>query len=416
MMGPFLKRVRVRNFKSLADVDLELNRFNVIIGANAAGKSNLVQIFKFLRDIREHGLDNAVSMQGGSKYIGNMRMPEQSTVIELETELPKGSRMRVPVERRLYSVGGRWRLEFKAGEGRDVEIIDDSWTFDILQSAKSAHGGGRDKRQPDPAGSRPKGTVEVTQKGGLLHFETDLGDDLQDAFDRHADELDAGKNGLLVESRILEHFFPRIFRFESIGTYDFDSRLAGTSTPVKGMPVLEDDGSNLAVVLKYILDDDGSSGELHALVSNILPFVKTIGVKDFVKSVMFTVAEKHLEEPLPSSLLSDGTVSVVALVVSLYFEEMPVVVVEEPERHMHPSLMAKAVEMMRDASERRQIIITTHSPELVRYAGLESLYAIKKGSDGYSEIGRPFTNKELVKFLENDMGVGEMHVQNLLEW
>ena len=166
----------------------------------------------------------------------------------------------------------------------------------------------------------------------------------------------------------------------------------------------------------YILDDDGSSGELHALVSNILPFVKTIGVKDFVKSVMFTVAEKHLEEPMPSSLLSDVTVSVVALVVSLYFEEMPVVVVEEPERHMHPSLMAKAVEMMRDASERRQIIITTHSPELVRYAGLESLYAIKKGSDGYSEIGRPFTNKELVKFLENDMGVGEMHVQNLLEW
>lgn len=415
MAGLFLKRIRVRNFKSLADVDLELDRFNVVIGANAAGKSNLVQVFRFLRDIRENGLDNAVSMQGGSQYIGNMRMEGQSTVIDLEIELIRKPRMRVPVRHMLYTAGGQWRLEFKSG-GQGIEIIDDSWTFNVYKRDQNSRVGARNKRLPNSTGGDSSGTVKATQKDGFLHFETDLGNDLQDALDHYADELDAGKNGLLVESRILEHFFPLIFRFENIGAYNFDSRLAGMSTPVKGLPVLEDDGSNLAMVLKHILDDDDSSNTLHALVSNILPFVKTIDVRDFVKSVMFMVAEKHLEAPLPSSLLSDGTVSVVALVVSLYFEEMPVVVVEEPERHMHPSLMAKTVDMMKDASENRQIIITTHSPELVRYAGLENLYAIKKGSNGSSEIDRPSTNRDLAKFLEHDMDVREMHVQNLLEW
>jgi len=64
-----IRRLRVENFKSFKQLDLELGDFNVVIGANASGKSNLVQIFRFLRDIGQHGLENAVSLQGG---IGKM--------------------------------------------------------------------------------------------------------------------------------------------------------------------------------------------------------------------------------------------------------------------------------------------------------------------------------------------------------
>ena len=416
MAGPFLKRIRVRNFKSFADADLELGRFNVVVGANAAGKSNLVQIFRFLRDIRRDGLDNAVSMQGGSQYIHNLRLGDKSTSIELETTLSEGMRIPVPTKGKAYSTGGKWRLEFRT-KGRKIEIVEDSWTFYVSGLAERGLDGADGQQSDTRKNGRRQGSVNVTRNGGGLRFDVDFDADLKGALDNYTTKSHAGKNELLVESGLLEHLFPRIFCFEDIGTYDFNSKLAGGSVPIKGMPVLEDDGSNLAAVLKDILSSDTAKKALHAVASDLLPFAKSIGVKDFMKSVMFTLAEEHLEKtPLPSPLLSDGTVNAVALIVSLYFEGMPVVVIEEPEKSMHPSLMARTVEMMKDASKNSQIIVTAHSPELVRYAGLDSLYSIKRGKDGFSEISRPSTNEEIRKFLESDMGIEEMHVQNMFDW
>lgn len=418
MNGPFIKHIKVKNFKSFADLDLNLEKFNVVIGANAAGKSNLVQIFRFLRDIRRDGLDNAVSMQGGSQYTHNLRLAGQKTVIELETRLSKGVRMPVPLKHKMYSTGGKWNLEFRA-EGQKIELIKDSWTFyvsDRPELGLDAFLGSADGHPVDSQ-HHHDGSVTVTRGDNGLCFDVDFDTDLKDALDSYVTDPHPQKNELLAESGLLEHLFPRIFCFEDIGTYDFAPRLAGGSAPLKGIPVLEDDGSNLAVVLKSVLSDDAGRDLLHALVADLLPFVKSIGVKDFVKSVMFTSVEEHLEGiPLPSPLLSDGTVNVVALIVSLYMEAMEVVVIEEPERNIHPHLMSKAVEMMKEASNDRQIIITTHSPELVRYAGLESLYSIKRGSDGFSEISKPSTNADIVQFLKNDLGIEEMHVQNMLEW
>lgn len=415
MRGPFLKRIRVKNFKSFADMDLELGRFNVIVGANAAGKSNAVQIFKFLRDIRQDGLDNAISMQGGSQYIHNLRLGDKSTSIELEIELPKG--VRIPVPAKAYSTGGKWHLKFRT-KGQKIEVVEDAWTFYVSDSPDRGLDDflDGDGKRPDSQKNGARGTVSVTRNGGLC-FDVDFDGDLKDDLDNYTAKSHAGKNELLVESGLLEHLFPRIFCFEDIGTYDFDSKRAGGSAPVKGIPVLEEDGSNLAMVLKNILASDSGRRTLHTLVSDLLPFVKSIGIKNFVKSVVFTLAEEHLEKtPLPAPLLSDGTVNAVALIVSLYFEDVPIVIIEEPEKSMHPSLMARTVDMMRDASNQSQIIVTTHSPEMVNHVGLEGLYSIKRGVDGFSEIGRPSTNEEIRQFLKNDMGVGEMHVQNMLDW
>ena len=59
-----IKRIAVSNFKSFDYMVTELGRLNVVIGANASGKSNFVSIFKFLKDIFTNGLDNAFAMQG----------------------------------------------------------------------------------------------------------------------------------------------------------------------------------------------------------------------------------------------------------------------------------------------------------------------------------------------------------------
>lgn len=69
-----IKRVEVRNFKSFKELKTDLRKFNVLIGANASGKSNFVNIFKFLKDIATFGLTNAVSLQGGAEYLRNINI------------------------------------------------------------------------------------------------------------------------------------------------------------------------------------------------------------------------------------------------------------------------------------------------------------------------------------------------------
>ncbi len=69
-----IQQIHVENFKSFSELDIELSRFNVVIGSNAAGKSNFISIFKFLRDIAKHGIVNAIAMQGGSEYLQNTKI------------------------------------------------------------------------------------------------------------------------------------------------------------------------------------------------------------------------------------------------------------------------------------------------------------------------------------------------------
>src|SRR3989337_737933 len=69
-----IKKIILTNFKSFKNLEIELANFHILIGANASGKSNFIQIFKFLRDVINLGLDNAISMQGGIFYLRNIKI------------------------------------------------------------------------------------------------------------------------------------------------------------------------------------------------------------------------------------------------------------------------------------------------------------------------------------------------------
>jgi len=69
-----IKTIEVSNFKSFDEFKVELKDFNVIIGANASGKSNFTEIFRFFRDIVDDSLENAIAMQGGVEYLRNINI------------------------------------------------------------------------------------------------------------------------------------------------------------------------------------------------------------------------------------------------------------------------------------------------------------------------------------------------------
>jgi predicted ATPase len=188
------------------------------------------------------------------------------------------------------------------------------------------------------------------------------------------------------------------------------------TVPVTGKADLESDGSNLAVVLGNILRFEEEGARFKLLVRDLLPFVTDVKVDRFAagKSLLMSMRERFSEDYLPASLLSDGTIHLTALVLALYFDKAPIVIIEEPERNCHPHLISKVAAMLADASKQKQVIVTTHNPELVKHARLEDLLLVHRDAEGFSQISRPAENEQLKVFLSNDLGVEDLYVQDLL--
>jgi predicted ATPase len=89
-------------------------------------------------------------------------------------------------------------------------------------------------------------------------------------------------------------------------------------------------------------------------------------------------------------------------------------IIEEPERNIHPYLISRVVEMMKEASQKKQIIVTTHNPEIIRHADLESILLISRDKEGFSTISRPSEKEEVKTFLDNEIGIEELYIQDLL--
>jgi predicted ATPase len=431
-----IKKLRVKNFKSFKDVEVELGNFNVVIGANASGKSNFVQIFKFLRDIVKEGLENAISYQGGIEYLRNISLGEKENLyIEFVSPIKGKKTFKLPDERIIgvkpaettysCSISSKGKKYAIAGEA-----ISSKCRFVLVQEEEKEKGGKKRKTlvEKEEIG---EGEIGVTHDAGKIDIEI-VPKELQLMGEQIFPASLLGKLSrvkMFKDHLILET--PFIFLFDigllpllpsgldDIAIYDFDPKLSKKAIPIAGKSELEEDGSNLAFVLKKILADKKNREQFLYLMRNLLPFINKLDVEKFAdKSLLVKLQEAYYKEYLPATLISDGTINLTALILALYFEEKPLVIIEEPERNIHPHLISKVVEMMKEASQNKQIIVTTHNPEVVRYAvqdkELENLLLIYRDKEGFSHISRPADKIEVKTFLEQEIGIEELYVENLL--
>lgn len=418
-----IERIRLSNFKSFGNVDVALGDFTVVVGANASGKTNFVQAFRFLRDIARHGLENALSLQGESAYTLNASIGtrqelllsayvcDQSEGLMIGTQASK-------VTAHINRINYDFSLQFTP-DGQGYSIPHEEVTLHCRFSQQAT------ENEPAKQGSGTITTRRVNKQVTLTVDAPDIS-----ISDQPLLELLVQANGLGISSTelLLETpFFPvspyvlapsnaSDNLFADIAIYDFDPKLPKRATPVTGKRTLEEDGSNLAIVLKHIIDDPDKKKLMTQLMRDMLPFVTDIGVERIAdKSLLFNLREMFSENlQLPASLMSDGTINLTAIIVALYFEERPVVIIEEPERNIHPKLIANIVEMLREVSRRKQVIVTTQSPEVVKAAGVGPLLLVSRDASGFSVISRPAEAAITRTFLENEIGVDELFVQNLL--
>lgn len=138
-------------------------------------------------------------------------------------------------------------------------------------------------------------------------------------------------------------------------------------------------------------------------------------MRSYDRSLVFTLRETYNKgKYLPAFLLSDGTITLTALVVALYFQDRSTMIFEEPERNIHPQLMPRVMNMFKEASKKKQIIVTTHNPEMVRHAELNDILLISRTSDGASRVVKPSESETVKAFLDSELGVSDLFVDGLL--
>jgi len=411
-----ITNIAVSNFKSFKDLDLNLGPFNVVIGANAAGKSNFVEIFRFLRTLESNDLKDAVSLHGGRDSILNRRIGS-SGVLRMRSvsgqKMKWGGWTNVDVYETTHDFG------LRVANAQDALLVEYE-TF--AQKLRTGMNGSDIELGIDVSISEGKRRVKISPEGILDRIKKEGSFPDYASFSTFHDYVQ--QLAQVIETRAATalfmshgyHGFIEPFEglFSHLGIYDIDPRAVKKPHAMAGRSQLEENGENLALVLKNILVDSEKSRKLHNLLQYMLPFVSQVGVERYLgESVLLKLREQYHEGDLLANLLSDGTVDVLALIVALFFEDKDVVIIEEPERNIHPHLISGLVELMKDASRNRQVIITTHSPEVVRHAGVENLLLLSRDEQGFSTVSRPAEKEEVRVFLENDLGLDDVFVQEL---
>ncbi len=423
-MGIRIKSIKLRNFRSFRELDLPLSNFNVIVGANASGKSNFISVFSFLKNLIESGIDDAISLLGGIEYLRNIYLHDINNItVEIEIEASEEALIGTFPLKENFGISPKemfYRLEISAVENQGEYIINEE-VVRIYFNIFNLKEGGKIKKNEGTKNAE----ITITRKDGTLTFESSNLDDIfkqQFLLDgSRFSDLEISQTRSILNAGISSPLIFIIFNqiLNGIRLYEINPKPPKEFSRISGKSELERDGKNLILILKRILGDKKKEEKLTELIKDFLPFIDKISIDKLAdKYISANIKEVFSSrKSLPASLMSDGTINIIALIIILFFEDNPIVIIEEPEGNIHPYLISKVVEMMKDVANRynKQIIITTHNPEIVKFAGIENLYLMKRDKNGFSTVSKAQKSEQTQIFLQNDMGLDELFIQKLLE-
>ena len=384
-----LTRVWARNFKSIRNLDLELDPLTVLVGPNASGKSNILDILAFIKQAIGRDLDSAIAARHGIEAIRRTSPGGGNRDIELGFELTR-SNFRMRYRFVLGSRSGVYRVKREYGTVTPLDPEKKLTEF-VVREGRVV--------KPNRLANEEFGTSELALPF-LARYLFRLSE--ENADDQHiSHETYREVSGVLSFIRRMQFYrlFPDAMREPK---RPMDSRL------------LVEDGSNLASVLRAMtkrnsrfLDEiKDSLGHVVSGMENMV--VQQSGGYSIVK--LWHKLGNYGNEGawFDLSQESDGTVRLLGLLTAFY-QDLPnsLIGVEEPELTIHPGALAVLAEVMVEASYRSQVVATTHSPDLIDRLPIESLRAVEM-RDGCTEVG-PVSKIQTNAVLKGLFSAGELH-------
>jgi predicted ATPase len=369
---PELFEIRAENFRSLKNVSVSLGRINVLVGPNAAGKSNLIDVVGFLRDAARLDLIGALQARGGMGRV-QFRGAEVGPV----------------------SLGVSCKLTQYASEG-----APDDYSLTITPLVRNA---GKVKRRL--LSRREEFTFKRTQGRGRRM--TISGSQVQIAGQKAKELLKDEALGLSTLPRLSgQGGYPEVetlaMLLSSFRVFDVDVKRARLPSPLAGAGTLfpEDNGantlasnaSNLSAFLMWLAENHGGAFEaLQQDAREIIPGLAEIQfapIGGSSEAVVAELVEHNLKGYANLGEASFGSIRALALLALLHDPAPPALTcIEEFDHGLHPYAFDLLVDRLRDASSRTQFLLATHSPTLVnRLRPTELIVCERDPTTGASRI------------------------------
>ena len=324
-----IEKIRLRNILSFGDKgeEIELQPLNVLIGQNAPGKSNFIDVIKLLRALpQEKGLVNYISRNGGiNEWIWKGKKTDESASVDVKInyfdKFVEYSLVITEVLQRTYIQEERIKEE----KSKKTVVIADR-----------------------PSDFETDGKFSDFENSILLRNRKDYG--FGDYFENYLPLI----NG-----------FSQIAAFTDLQT-NRNAEIRKPQIPDAPNDFLAEDASNLSLVLNDLEHKGDTKDIIVEHLRTFYPRVKDYSVRILGGTVQLFIREEGLEKPISAMRLSDGTLRYLCLLAILcHPEPPPLICIEEPETGLHPDILPTIGELLIDASKRTQLIVTTHSDILV---------------------------------------------------
>ncbi len=342
----FLRRVQIRNYKSIAFCDVTLEPLTILVGRNATGKSNFLDALGFLRDVVVKSVADAVYLHGSRDAVVCRSSRDGVVAIDIECEYQN------PHTEIIYQT--KYGIELNLAADTRAGIASEHLQITEVAGGRMIGFDRHDNQVTsvgDPHQSLPLNGWSPPSDRPMLGMYA------------HMDALDFG--GLLANIR-LYNFNPAPMRLPQLPT-------PGT--------FLMPDGSNLASVYNSTMVADPAAAKRAARYLNaVARSVEFAGVLsaggyeilefDTSGNADFWNGPDRKADRFPAASMSDGTLRAFAAVMAAFQTVNPygspsLVAIEEPETALHPAAMRALVAALDEATWRTQILITTHSPDLL---------------------------------------------------
>jgi predicted ATPase len=355
-----IKRVYAKNYRSLAEIDVNLNRLTVLVGPNSSGKSNFLDVLRFLSDALKKGLQSAIDDERqGIKTIRRWA-PSRPYDIEIEIEIEDKHKITIHkeedrIEFREVPFKGKYRVEIKSAKATE---LDGFATYQVRRER-----------------------CEVEYLGKRSYYELVNGKFIQKP---KSMEIEPSNIGLILPLIGFMRPYSYIYRIlTQMFFYNiFPNIIRSPREPGSEYP-LDSQGRNIASVLRRMQREkspwlDDIKEVLAKVVSDINDF-QVVPVGGFL-----TLKFKHKSEDtkphyFEATQESDGTLRILGILAALFQEPAPILLaIEEPEITVHPGVLGILADLIKEASEKRsQVLVTTHSPDLISKFGADDLRIVE---------------------------------------
>ncbi len=344
----FLRQVMLKNYKSIAACDVRLGPLVFLVGPNGAGKSNFLDALRFVADALRTSLDHALRDRGGINEVRRRSAGHPTHFgMRLGFVLPNGE---------------NGHYAFRIGSQR---------------------GGGYEVQQEECYIYGPGNRYFRVENGQLVAASSGTMPAVA------ADRL------YLVNTSGLPEFRPVYDAFCSMGFYNLNpDRIRDLQPPDPGR-LLTRDGGNLAAVFAQLGERSPAAKQrIEEYLSKIVPGIRwvehrSIGPKETLEFGQ-NVAGSDVPWRFLAANMSDGTLRALGILVALFQSAggngsgspVTLVGIEEPEVALHPAAAGILVDSLRDASRHTQVLVTSHSPDLLDHPQLETDSILAVVSDG----------------------------------